>query len=76
MPRNNSSLLPLMLLPLIALLPACASTSSGYPVAPPAVPPLPVEARQPTPPEWCSPSCSSKWSAEAEIWRQRLIGVE
>ena len=51
--------LPLMLLPLMTLLAGCAHESPSYHADPPAVPVLPVEARQPTPPEICLPSCSA-----------------
>ena len=51
--------LPLMLLPLMTLLAGCAHESPSYHAAPPVVPVLPVEARQPTPPAICLPSCSA-----------------
>ncbi len=57
--RKRSPLLPLMLLPLMTLLAGCAHESPNYHADPPAVPVLPVEARQPTPPAICLPSCSA-----------------
>ena len=44
------------------LLAACASASRPLPplaVPPPAIPPLPLQARQPPPPPICSPTCSA-----------------
>ncbi len=52
----------LMLLALPMLVSACAGVSQPSPpvvVPPPAIPPLPTEARQPTPPPICSPTCSA-----------------
>ena len=44
--KTRSPLLPLMLLPLMTLLAGCAHESPSYHADPPAVPVLPVEARQ------------------------------
>lgn len=49
----------LLLLPL--LLGACASVPTNWPPSVPVVPPLPMEARQPALPGWCSPNCSAGW---------------
>ena len=68
--------LRLMLLPLTLLLTACAGNSPASSAAPPAVPALPLEARQGEVRPLCSPTCSRKWSEKAEQWRQRLTGVE
>ncbi len=57
--KTRSLWLPLMLLPLMTLLAGCAHESPSYHADPPAVPVLPVEARQPNPPEICLPSCSA-----------------
>ncbi len=57
--RKRLQRLPLMLLPLMTLLAGCAHESPSYHADPPAVPVLPMEARQPTPPEICLPSCSA-----------------
>lgn len=57
--RKRLRQLPLMLLPLMTLLAGCAHESPSYHAAPPAVPVLPMEARQPTLPEICLPSCSA-----------------
>ena len=46
---------------LLLLLPACATVSPPLPpsvIAPPAIPPLPLAARQPAPPELCMLTCS------------------
>lgn len=54
--RSLMLLLPLMLLQ------GCASVSQPSPpvvAPPPAIPPLPAVARQPTPPPICSPTCSA-----------------
>ena len=56
--RKRLRQLPLMLLPLMALLAGCAHELPSYHADPPAVPVLPMEARQPTPPAICLPSCS------------------
>lgn len=53
------SLMPLLLPMLVS---ACAGVSQPLPpvvVPPPAIPPLPEVARQPTPPPICSPTCSA-----------------
>ena len=57
--RKRLRQLPLMLLPLMTLLAGCAHESPSYHADPPAVPVLPVEARQPIPPAICLPSCSA-----------------
>lgn len=57
--RKRLRRLPLMLLPLMTLLAGCAHESPSYHADPPAVPVLPVEARQPTPPAICLPTCSA-----------------
>ena len=57
MPKKNSMLWPLMLLPLALLLTGCAHESPSYPVDPPRVPPLAKQARQPARPEICVPTC-------------------
>ncbi len=57
--KTRSPRLLLMLLPLMTLLSGCAHESPCYHAGPPAVPVLPVEARQPTPPAICLPSCSA-----------------
>ncbi len=52
----------LTLLALPMLVSACAGVSQPSPpvvVPPPAIPPLPAAARQPTPPPICSPTCSA-----------------
>ena len=75
-PSNQPIKRLLMLLPLMLLLTGCSTNLNGSNVAPPAVPALPLEARQPRTPPQCSPTCSAKWKAQAEQWRQKLTGVE
>lgn len=72
------SLLP-MLLVLPMLLSACASSSPPLPpvVVPPAeIPPLPAQARQPTIPSDCLPTCSAKLMIDFNTWRNTLTGPE
>lgn len=76
MPNKNSTPWPLMLLPLALLLSGCASESPSYPVDPPRVPPLAKEARQPTPPAWCSPTCSAGLTQQRESWLRMLTAPE
>lgn len=68
------ALVPMLLLPLL-LVAGCASPRLPLPpavVAPPRIPPLPQEARQPPTPAWCSPTCSDGWRREAETWQSLL----
>lgn len=61
-PRPNSIALALTLLVQLMLATGCASVSPpSQPVVvpPPAIPPLPAQARQPEPPPICSTGCSS-----------------
>lgn len=69
-------LVPMLLLPL-ALLQACATQQPLQPVVvpPPAIPPLPAQARQPETPAWCSPTCSDGWKLEVETWRDSLTNA-
>lgn len=63
--------LALTLVLLALLLSACSSTPPSLPpavVAPPAIPPLPREARQPPVPAWCSPSCYGGLTSIRESW--------
>jgi len=55
-----------------------ASASLGCPsaVAPVRIPPLSPEARQPTAPLWCSPTCSHGLMIERESWRRLMIKPE
>lgn len=73
---KNLSRLRLMLLLLIALLAACAQSSTEYVDLSPPIPALPVEARQGEARPICSPTCSKRWSEKAEQWQQKLTGVE
>ena len=67
--RSATPLLPALLLA------ACASAPLPLPpvvIAPPGIPPLPLEARQPPAPGWCSPTCSAGLTRLRETWLQRL----
>lgn len=64
-------LLVLTLLVLTLWLAACSTVSpplSPLPVPPPAIPPLPAQARQPATPSICSPSCSAGLMKLRESW--------
>ncbi len=60
-----------MLLLLVLPLAACssASTSSSQP---PAIPPLPPEARQPATPSICLPTCSAALTSARANWQSTL----
>lgn len=76
MPKNRPQWQKLLLVMLTMLLQACASKSppvSPPAVDPPRVPTLPSEARQPTTPSICSPTCSGALTIEREVWRRKLI---
>ena len=59
---NSPKLLPALLLAVLLLpLMGCANApplSSPLVIAPPAIPALPLQARQPQPPAICLPTCS------------------
>lgn len=77
--RNNERLLKALLLGLMLLASGCATKPANSPppsVAPARIPPLPLEARQPAAPPWCSPTCSHGLMHERESWRQRLTAPE
>ena len=77
MTLNNQSKWPRLTLPLLLLLlTACNSKLIALPVDPPAVPPLPVEAKQPTQPDYCLPTCSAGLTREQDSWRLMLIEHE
>lgn len=64
----------MLLLPLV-LMTGCGGKSQTLPpvvVAPPAIPPLPAQARQPMTPSECSPTCLSGLTAERESWLKLL----
>ena len=64
----------LLLVPMLLLL-ACAAPSlppSPVVVAPPAIPALPLSARQVPRPEFCSPTCSDRLRSDYARWRQVL----
>lgn len=59
MPRTLTWPVPFLIATvLVLLLTACSSAPVRSPQLAPAVPPLPAQARQPNPPEICSPTCS------------------
>ena len=67
---RSEELMPLML---IALLSGCANKLPSYPVAPPAVPPLTMEARQSQTKTNCgSESCSNRWNRKGDEWLELL----
>ncbi|KAF1003441.1 MAG: hypothetical protein GAK36_00253 [Pseudomonas sp.] len=77
--KNNERLLMPMLVGLMLLASGCTTKpANSLPpsVVPARIPPLPLEARQPAAPPWCSPTCSTGLSKRIESWRQRLIGPE
>lgn len=45
-------------------------------VAAPAIPPLPLEARQPITPPWCYPTCSRSLINEQQTWLPLLTNPE
>lgn len=57
------------------LLAGC-ETLRATPPAGPVVPPLPAQARQPAPPQWCSPTCSAALTRERASWQQQLTQPE
>lgn len=61
-PLNARRVRALILLGLLTLAAGCASRSPVSPpvvVQPARIPPLPAQARQPTPPSECLPTCSA-----------------
>ncbi|AOI98082.1 hypothetical protein WS66_20730 [Burkholderia sp. LA-2-3-30-S1-D2] len=68
---NNERLRSRMLLLLALPLAACsnASISSSQP---PAIPPLPPEARQPATPSICLPTCSAALTSARASWQSTL----
>lgn len=63
----------MLLLPTLLLM-ACASKPafSPAPVAPPAIPPLPLAARQPATEPVCLPTCSASLQRALTNWQSRL----
>lgn len=59
---------------LALLLTACATNSPviAPPPEPPAIPALPLQARQPPTPSICSPTCSAGLTRERQSWRNSL----
>lgn len=72
---KNRPLRLLMLLSLTLLAAGCASKQESWQpqqVVCPAIPELPIEARMPPVPQWCSPTCSAGLTRERETWRATL----
>ena len=59
---------------LILLVCGCTSKPVSLPLLPVAIPELPIEARQPSAPLWCSPTCSSGLIKERESWQRLMTG--
>lgn len=67
--------LAVMLLPALLNVTGCATTPLPSPplvIAPPAIPPLPPEARQAPLPAWCYPTCSAGLTTLRKSWRFSL----
>ena len=65
----------LCLIPLVsgcAMKPPCLQSV----VDAPAVPPLPIQARQAPAPPWCFPTCSSALTGERVNWQKRMTRPE
>ncbi|AHG41147.1 hypothetical protein N018_13405 [Pseudomonas syringae CC1557] len=76
---KNRPLHLLMLLSLTLLATGCASKPESWQppqVAPPVIPELPSEARQPPAPQWCSPTCSAGLTRERENWQRLMTSPE
>ncbi|ABA60058.2 gp57 [Burkholderia phage Bcep176] len=71
MQTNNEQPRSRMLLLLVLPLAACSSVSTSS-SQPPAIPPLPPEARQPATPSICLPTCSAALTSARESWRNTL----
>lgn len=72
MPNTSpAKLRSVMLLPPVLLLTACATPLPPSPVCP-AIPPLPLAARQPTTAPVCLPTCSAALQRELTNWQSRL----
>jgi hypothetical protein len=80
MMRDNNRLLRLLTLSVLMLLATgCATKQENWlpaQVAPPAIPALPSEAKQPPAPQWCSPTCSSALTKERENWQKLMTPPE
>ncbi len=68
---NNEQPLSRMLLLLVLPLAACSSVSTSS-SQPPAIPPLPPEARQPATPSICLPTCSAALTSARASWQSML----
>jgi hypothetical protein len=76
---NNKRLLMPVLLTLMLLASGCTTQpqiSRPPSVAPARIPQLPIEAKQPPAPQWCSPTCSHGLMLERESWRKRMTAPE
>lgn len=76
MQPNPTMIARLLTLPALALLlSACAVPLKPLPpavTAPPVIPPLPLQARQPPAPVWCLPTCSAALTTDRASWLRRL----
>lgn len=75
--RKRTRRAPMLAL-LMLLLAGCASELPTWspPVEPAAIPPLPAEARQPSIPSECLPTCSKGLTGERESWLNMLTPPE
>ncbi len=74
MRTNNELPRSRMLLLLVLPLAACSSVSTSS-SQPPAIPPLPPEARQPATPSICLPTCSAGLMKLRESWQKSLTSA-
>jgi hypothetical protein len=71
------ALLLLLVSALMLLLSGCATQPPVLaPSAQPRLPPLPMEARQPPAPDWCSPTCSAGVERDLSSWATTLTGPQ
>ncbi|MOA50037.1 hypothetical protein D3C78_1730060 [compost metagenome] len=76
MPGNKNTLQLLALIVPILLASACTTTLPDMPppqATAPRIPPLPLDAKQPPAPPWCSPTCSYGLMLERENSRKHMI---
>ncbi len=73
--RTNNALPRSRMLLLLALQLAACSSASISSSQPPAIPPLPPEARQPATPSICLPTCSAALAKRRESWQRSLTNA-
>lgn len=76
MHNSLKTLSALTLLALTMSLQGCARQQHAPPVEPPAIPALPMEARQPPVPPYCQPTCLGHARRSISTWQQKLTGEE